>query len=385
MPTLRGILASESGNILIPDVLPELTWKFGNLAPFLVFQEKIGRRLPAKNYEFSHYETDFRPYSTSLAAAILATDTTISVVDASGFRVDEVVQVQDAANSESMLITAVDYANNTITVQRGFGSVPAAAHAAGKKIISVGDANTEGGSLLTPITKDYSKVTNYTQEFEEPIQLTLRDLKVEKYAGDEYTNRVTAAQKNILLRIDRSFFRGLKHKTGGEATLRTTTGGLWEYLYQNRTTNVSFGAGAAPTLSVFYNGIKVVAENGADFNSSVLVAGSNWVKFFTDTAIANNLRVSPDDTTFGITVQRLLTPWGALPLIFHQALSQTNGWSGDMYFVDFSQVIRREITPLGFFTDVEVAPKVKTHMYYADLGWQFQNPGRYYYWNDYSG
>lgn len=188
------------------------------------------RRLTSKifykevdNPYYQWKEEVLRPTKDLLATTISSTTATTVVATTKGiFNVDDVLKI----DSEYMIVLAVAGDGVTLTVQRGWNST-AATHTASSTefIYRSGVAAPEGadadGSVIQPVSNLY----NYSQIFEDVVQMSGTEEESFLYrtdeGGDNVSNQIATKQQELMemlqtaLLIGTSFDDGISRRTMG--------------------------------------------------------------------------------------------------------------------------------------------------------------------------
>jgi hypothetical protein len=105
---------------------------------------------------------------------------------------------------------------------------------------NAGSAQGEGSASPEAIEYQPTEYENYTQIFEESIDLTRTALKTRLRTGDPYLDAKRMALNNILKMIERAFIHGARYSdTDENGKIRTFTGGVRWFLKNYAPNNIS--------------------------------------------------------------------------------------------------------------------------------------------------
>ena len=337
---IRGLLSTEDINtsrIVIPFdkeihmLDPDRPTLF-SLASIFGTKEKVGRN------KFEWDEDDWTGFKTQInnGAGYSATDTILTVDDASIFRVNDLVQ-HKPPYGETMLITAVDSDNNKITVTRSYGSVAAGSLSDDDYMLRIGSANKEGGGLATPFGTKTETLYNYCQIFKNTVEVTKSLAATEMRNGiNERLRRQVKAGKEHLMDIDRAFLFGerkLDTTTFDEVT--RMTGGVFEFIQTNVTTDASGTLTRAEwdafleDQAFLHGSEKKICICG----STISEALSSWMD--------GKLQLNENAKKLGMSLREYISPTGKTLLVTHHPLfKETPELAGTALVVDIQQGIK---------------------------------------------
>lgn len=276
-----------------------------------------------------------------------AGDTSLVVDDSTPVRVGSVLKV--IASGEQILVTGNNTSTNTITVVRGWGTTAAASIADDAILMVLGDANREGASLPTAITREPVEKVNYTQTFREPVSLTETEAATDLYpeGGDMKTKREIALQVHKR-KIERAFLFGEpKEDTSTYSTPVRATGGLAYFITSNVT-----NAGGALTETEFEDWVASAFKKGERkmgfLSPLVSSAVSYWAK--------NKLQMAPKDKVYGIAISEYVSPHGSLKFTTEKMLADNSTWNGYSFIVDLDKIGYRYLAGNGINRDTKLRP-----------------------------
>ena len=262
---------------------------------------------------------------------ILNTDTTINVATADIFAVGDVVEV----GSERMKVTAVDYANNTITVTRGFQGTTAATHPANSKIEVVSIVAPEGELTGASRVSRPVKHTNVTQVFQDNLYLTgTLQAVTPEWARDEKARQI----QQKIYRLDalkaKSVWYGIRYDSAAAA--ERTMGGV-DYYVGNKV-----DAGAGPlTPDMLIDQIIAMDDDGVfDMGLMPEIWLNPQYQKVVNTWWDSKLLIERRDEKVGRVVNYLVTNQGEIPIRYDRAIK-----TGDVFLIEAKAIKRATLRP----------------------------------------
>ena len=225
-----------------------------------------GLRVTGPDHKWTDDEA--RPVSIALTASADATDwdTTddITALPVPSATVDQ-LRVGDmlilAGGNEAVIVKAVDYVNNTIDlVARGHGSTTATVQGEVEfTALIVGNAQVEDADVLASNYVSPTDVVNYTQIFEDSIQVTgtqkrSKELRGDSGAGSEKSRQIAKKMKELLRSLNYTLAEGIK---GKDTTNKIRAmGGLREFM------STVYNVGGALTKAKMYTVAETIINAG---------------------------------------------------------------------------------------------------------------------------
>ena len=298
-------------------------------APFTTFTMELSKRA-TPDPRFQHLQDELEPRFDAInAGAGYASGITSIVVDNGAyFAQHDLVLVTRTA--ELMRVTAV--AGNTLTVVRGVGST-AAAIVDNDELSLVGSAQPEGDTSKPARSSNPTTLTNYTQIFRRPWELTGTAIATENTTNphdwDYQAETVGIEHKRD---IERALLFGKPSEDTSGSQPRRTTGGLIHWLMSNVTdaggtfTEVEFNT--AMRTGFRYGGKRKIAM-ASPLATSVL-----------NTYPAGKVQVSQSERVYGVDVTTFTSPFGALRLVTNWELEGSR-YGGYLVCFDKEQVAYR--------------------------------------------
>jgi len=245
-PVLSSELINEIESVtkqitmLSPETIPMIT--------LLGFSENI-----AIATEHSWFEDEMYQMASNLDGEIAtAGDTEMTVNDAEPFRKDQVVKIDD----ELILITDFVVATNVATITRGYAGTSASAHDDDAAVEVQFNKSVEGADARAARRKQKVKKSNYTQIFDDTIDISGTAQQVSTIGIDDlYEEEKQKKQKELAIQLDKACIGGVKYDDGTDTRY---FGGIRNTIV----TNVLAGGGTAITNARLNEMVKSVWDAG---------------------------------------------------------------------------------------------------------------------------
>lgn len=255
-------------------------------------------------------------------AAYDANTTALVVDDATVFYANTLLYAE--ATGEVMLVTAVNTGTNTLTVVRGLGNVAAHANSVANNayVLQIGQASGEGASVYTARITDRVQNVNYVQTIRHTVSLSGRLDRVGKLTGDERAQRRLKKFREHLRDIEHALIFGQPDESSTDANSQrvSTMGGFIEAI----STNVSNIGGAMSEAEWYAFTAKAFAYGSGE---KTLFAGATLLEAI-HTHHKGRVQNPSTSPVAGLTIERILTPYGALNLVYNRRFSDTLAGAG---------------------------------------------------------
>jgi hypothetical protein len=179
-----------------------------------------------------------------------ASGSSIIVVNPSRFRVGDQIRVTN--QSEVMLVTAINTATSTLTVQRGYGGTSQGEVDEDDTLNIIGNAALEGGDADAARFTTRSRKTNYTQIFTASVEVSGSELAVRQIGvRDELDYAKHERTRELLRDLESSVINGRAAASDpqGSSTVRRTMRGMLAHLETHRFSPGTSGFPSATDLS----------------------------------------------------------------------------------------------------------------------------------------
>lgn len=205
---------------------------------------------------------DFRidAQSSTLNGAVLAADTTLTVVDGSKFRAG--MALSPKGSDEVILVTAVS--GNDLTVTRGFGSTTAADIADATELTVDSNGRPENSLAENDGIFQPENVENFFQTMDTAVEFSRRALATMQYGGTNNLQfQVAERIRQLAIQLDRALVRGRKATAtvGGETV--SYTGGLRYFLDQAGAIKTDNSAAALTLEQINALNAEIVSRGGS--------------------------------------------------------------------------------------------------------------------------
>lgn len=270
------IISDDTNSVLDPEVIaiadritPAQSQEFGKVwdlfitreTPFLTEQyDVLTRNYTAPEVSTGAITVDGTEWnSASDTTALEITSATIDRIT-----IGDILLVE----SEVVVVSSVDRSGNTIDVyERGAGDSTGVAHTGTITAKIIGSAHVEGTANATAMAETTGKVSNFTQLFEEVIDLSKANSDQARKTGRTEPILKGEAMERVMQDLARTAIFG--EARAATATIPAMTRGLISYL-----TNVSgaltTAVGGAFTETVLKNELDTVRAAGGTINAIVL-------------------------------------------------------------------------------------------------------------------
>lgn len=353
---ISGTLQSESGN---QDRRPK-TWQeaIQYLDPDRTLFTQLLTRLDQKETddpEFKLFEREHRSKWTRANEAIDASETGIDVDDGSMFRAGEIILIDD----EYMEVSSI--AANTLTVVRASLGSTAATHDDDTWILSLFEKQKEFGLSGTPITTDYTTITNFIQTFKVPYALSDINKRTKKRGPSDLKVLQQEALSEIKRQIEHMILWGKKRVEVTSGDIYRYSGGLNNFVTTNRLDaegGLGFGdIGWIVNQSTRYGGKKKLWFCGRDARQQLDGLGLEF------------MRIGPKDNILGMAVEGVRTSFGEFMVITHHGLE--NAHAGYIFIVDPAHIRMAVFNGGGIRKEDGLEENDRAgekHQYIADMG-----------------
>jgi hypothetical protein len=256
------------------------------------------------------------------------TGTTISVTDASSYVPGVVLEVE--SEGELVLVTAVS--TNQLTLQRNLDGGGVTTLTTSMFLQRVGTAYEEGSAMPTAMVNLGTLRFNTVQIFRNAWALTGTASAVQYYTGSRVAkNRADCASQHKE-DIERAFIWGkmvISQRNGKPFRL---TAGLVEQctryggLVDSESSNTKWSDITSFLQTVFEQNVK------GKPNERIAFCGNTVLGVIDRLAVLNSqVNISPGQSTFGMNIRKLMTPYGEITLVTHPLMNQSPVRTQELY------------------------------------------------------
>jgi hypothetical protein len=277
------------------------------------------------------FEDEVYADETTVSGAKLSTDTSVTVVDGSIFRVGHVIKIAD----ELLYVSAI--AGNVLTVTRGYASTTAASIADGVKVEVMFVEGIEGNDARAARNKARVAKSNNTQIFDDSVEISGSAEAVQQYGiADLYEYEKQKKQLELALQLEKALIGGVAYTNGQVRQMR----GIRNFI-QTNVTNA-----AAPLAANHINDAaqsiyeKGGFASGGDFK---IIVGAKQKRALS--AVDNNkIMLTRADNARGQKVDMFVTDFGQFEVVLNNNLA-----SDELYIVDVNRMKIRPLIGREFF------------------------------------
>lgn len=326
---ITGDVATDTVNASqrLPDISDQVAMLEPDATPLVVLLKKLRKRI-AQQPKVEWLESEAMPRFDATTATAASNSGSIGVANGNFFRVGDFVR--NTATGEGFEVTAT--AAGTLTVNRGIGSVAAAAMGATDELFIINNVNQEGASLREIKTVKVANAFNYCQIERTPFGVTGTEAAAKMVSGPE----LDRLERNTALEHMRALeqtvlFGARKEDLGTTGKPKRFAGGITEFVV----TNTSNGGGTL-TEATFAGFLRQGFRYGS--SRKALVAAPLVVQAIEGFA-RNNIRVVNDQaTTYGITMRQYVSGQGEVDIIMDRALADSTKYRGYAFLLDIDSL-----------------------------------------------
>jgi hypothetical protein len=264
----------------------------------------------------------------------------------------------------------------------------------------IGNINAEGAAMPDAVAYDPTKLTNYTQIFRTPLEITRTARRTRLRTGDAYKEAKREALELHSIEMEKAYIWGIKSEnTGDNGKPERTTGGLIEWITDNSgiVSNYVTETNAVATGRTWDVGgeewldwaLEQIFRYGSDermaFCGSGVILGINkLIKLY------GNYQLIPKTTSYGIRVMEWVTPFGILNMKRHPLFSYEATNRNTMVVFEPSDLRYRYIDDTSFYDDPEKKNTGYTRRdgtkeeYLTECGLEFHHPSKCGYLNGFN-
>jgi hypothetical protein len=307
---LQGIqLAFDNQAEIVNDIYVVTSNWFVNRCPIVTRTPRV----PVGSTTFSIVSRRFRPRTATLGAAVAATDTQITLVDASPLMNGDVLQLVSGEHVE--IIADPNILTNTISVRRAAEGTTAGTGASNDTILLIGNSRTgaeinQNGVALRPVG-----VTQFCQTWQHPVQVggslqASSSYQTSPGVRTPFEQTKMDALQNLMDDMESSTYYGLGDDPAVAA--RPKQKGLKTLLSVNNTTNPT-NAGAYKATDFIRDTLELGRAGGGD--PDVLLLSTNFMLGLATWGQAV-MRVNAGTNVFGTPIDVFEAPFlGGITII----------------------------------------------------------------------
>ncbi|MFA6972956.1 MAG: DUF5309 family protein, partial [Gallionella sp.] len=230
--------------------------------------------------------------------------------------------------------------------------------------IIIGNINAEGAVMPTGITTDPVKLYNYTQIFRSPVSITRTARKTRLRTGDAYKEMKREALEMHSIEMEKAFLFGVRtENTGDNGYPERTMDGIITMVRRDASANVDDFS-----LNSAYSGKDWTEDGGGEAwldaylevlfrygkAEKLALCGSGALLGLNQLArTGTHMQLAPTDKTYGININRWLTPFGVINLVTHPLFSQETTLRNSMLLLETQNLIYKYIDDTDFYAEGE--------------------------------
>lgn len=294
----------------------------------------IGFSDPITQTNHQWFEDEIYGDEAKVNGAKTNTDTAVVVSDAEPFRTGHVIKIGE----ELLYVSAVNAGTKTLTVTRGYAGTTAAAIADGAKVEVQFVEGTEGADARAARFKQRTPSSNYTQIFDDSIEVTGTAEAVTQYGvNDLYEYEKQKKQIELALSLEKAAINGVAYQNGQVRQMR----GIRSFIQ----TNVSDAQGAAVDGNKLNDSLQSIYEKGGFANGGsykIMVAAKQ--KRAISAMDANKIQITQAENSRGQKVDMFVSDFGQFEIVLNNNLD-----SKEVIITDVNRVFLRPLQGRDFF------------------------------------
>jgi hypothetical protein len=278
------------------------------------------------------FEDEMVADQTTTSASALVGDTTVNVVDGSIFRANDVIKI----GGELLKVTAI--ATNALTVTRGYAGTTAAAIASGAIVEFQFSEGVEGADARAARFKARSSKSNYTQIFDDSVQISGTAEAVTQYGiSDLYGYEKAKKQLELALQLEKAVISGVGYENGQVRQMK----GIRNFI----ATNVTDAGGVAVDATKINDSLQAIYEaggfaSGGNYKIIVPAKQKRAISAFDN----NKLYITQSENSRGAVVDHFVSDFGQFEITLNNNLT-----SDELIIADANRIAIRPLIGREFF------------------------------------
>jgi hypothetical protein len=350
-------------NGLVIDMEPFTKLLDENSYWFEALTRKIGNGTETTKRWKHEFMTDrLLPSYASVSAASAANATTVYISEYD--RVKDDFLLFNTTTKDLVKVTGVPTTTSVTVTEATTGTTPTTTKAwgVGNILVIMGEAHAEGEEVPAAYSNEPTNDFDYVMTKDRRISATIEEEAEQTY--DPTKKRARDRKKGwIMYKREQNllFYLGKRTRevTSASGARRHICGGLIEKLSENFS-DMSAAQGAI-TLEFLSNILGDTKYHSASSDSKIFIGGNKaWNNISAWPREA--LRVSPNDTKWGIAINSILTGHGSMDVGYDPMLNAKNGLDDRFFIIDTQHV--RQLTmqglPIRMITDIPNLSTVHT-------------------------
>lgn len=377
--TIDSTMMNDDRRVI--DMTEEILLLDPNRAPFYVVSARAGKQT-CHNPKFYWQEDKVMDHMTEVTATQTETspsqgdEDTIEVDEAAIFLEGDIVLV--TGTDEIMLVTDVDTNNDEVTFERGYADTEDAVDQLEDEdeLMILSNAREEGAGDVKINMRKVDTPWNYTQIFSTEFGFTGTQMQTEYYGPGEFARVREKKGIEHTEKIERALLWGQRDIDTSGTKPKRLTRGVFNWIESNVE-----DVGYSLDEQTFDEFLEDAFKHGSD--TKLGLASRRALSVISGFA-KDNIQTETPQETYGINVQRYITPHGNLDLIPHRQ------FAGDEYghtllVLDMECGTQRPLKnrDTQLRTNIqENAADAQTDQYFTELGLQFEQEERHAIMNE---
>jgi hypothetical protein len=331
-----------AGDERVVDMDPKMRKLDPDMTQYTTMTSRMPSR-PATREKFNWLEEQYVQNVFTVDAAYTSGAATVSVGTAESAAIKPNDTLRNMTTGEALLVTAVG-ANGDLTVVPSVGAVPSAAGTSGDKLVFIGSAFEQGAPLPDPKYSQRVMGFNYTQIFRSSWEFSGTATAIELYGGREPAKEAARKAVEHKRELEHGGFFGARDFYTTGVGPRGTSGGLIEFIVSNKQ-DVN-GELTSDFLDLFLT--TVLSKGSSDKVIFTGTVGAYYISRWHRSGQGAFWKPSRENV-HGVKVDGFISGvFGyEIPVIVKKEWanypSGDNGYNGNMFIVDMSNVERRPL------------------------------------------
>lgn len=328
---------------LVIEMLPELQWLDPDKAALVSILQLTGKVEARTRMKHEWRERELRQRTIYATAVDTAASGTINVSAADGDVANPMVghYLFRPATDEVMLISSESAGAIVVLSVGGAGTTaPLIATVIGEPYIILHESHAEGAAVpTTPFSQQEDSYYNYMMQMDRVVQASDIEQLEEHYGEDQRDADRRAAFIETWRDHDLIMWVGQRTRetTSVSGKRRHLCGGILERIVSNSTDYSLVGSGF--TYFAFCEMLRPTTEHSKASSDKMFFAGTNAYMSVASWA-EEHLQTKGEDSTFGVKVQTIRTPYGDVKMTREIQFSAQNGMADRAAILDMPQIKR---------------------------------------------
>ena len=290
--------------------------------------------------ETKHRESRLVPIIHTTTAAFTSGGTSLSMTNAGFLNDDDVLYIPSLRKYLSVAdatIAATDTAVGVRKIDTASSTGPDFNIASGVVVQNLGESHAEGEAIPAARQGKQTTVTTRLYQKDETVKHTDIEINEDEYGQSKLDDDREQSMIQYLRQLALMFYGGLniRESLSADGPIRGIPAGLEYYLYSS---GVDAGAltGGGLTMASLGEILRLTYAH-TSAGRKTIISGSNGHALISSLA-KNFVRIEPgEDKSWGVTVNRLVTPFGNADIGYDPVLSPEYGLADRMFILDLNK------------------------------------------------